>query len=338
MKPIFARAITIFLAIAAIFAAPAKASYVTFDPPTSRFTNPFAINDKGQITGYWFDGKLYHGFLREPDGTITSFDPPNSVATTPLSITDKGVIAGIYEEDRDGFDYYHGFIRRPNGSIISYDAPGSGGYTAIQAINQDKSFVGYYEDSQTGRTHGFVQDAAGNFASFDPPNSLATYNWAINDGGTTTGYYVYEGAGCGNGVFGGFVRAPDGTLTTYVIDAGVNPAGINSHDVIAGDYIGDGCHVDGYVRQADGKVETFDYPGESCCTYVQGFNKRGTLVGYFMDPQDHVYGYSRTKSGKFTLIQPAPDVQCEALGINAGGQITGWYTDDTGLHGFLYTP
>jgi len=327
--------------MAGITIAPAEAGYVSFDPPTSGFTMPLSINDKGAISGYWFDGNLYHGFLRTPDGTITTFDPPGSVETTPLGMNDYGLVVGAYKAIKNEYGFYHGFVRHTNGDIVTYDTPENNVYTAIKAINRKKTMTGYYTDKTEGRYHGFVLDAAGNFASFDPPTSVETWAWDINDEGTVTGYYIYAGNGpCGNGILGGFTRTPNGKITTFDVEAGASPTGINSRNVIGGQYTDESCHENGFVRQADGHITTFGYAGTTCCTYTRDINKQGSVVGSFYDANDREHGFLRTPKGKFIMIQPdgPPDMGSAAVGINNSGQIAGWYTDDTGLHGFLYTP
>lgn len=61
---------------------------------------------------------VYHGYLRTPDGTITSFDAPcadttpgSDDGTYPYSINDAGVITGSYQ---DSNNVYHGFIMLPD--------------------------------------------------------------------------------------------------------------------------------------------------------------------------------------------------------------------------------
>jgi hypothetical protein len=56
---------------------------------------------------------VYHGFLRAPDGTITTFDPPGAVhGTFPAGINPAGAITGSYT-DANGFS--HGFLGFPTG-------------------------------------------------------------------------------------------------------------------------------------------------------------------------------------------------------------------------------
>ncbi len=58
---------------------------------------------------------VYHGFVRDRDGTFTKFDPPGT-GTIPFSgtfayaINDGGVIAGNY---LDNSNLNHGFLRSP---------------------------------------------------------------------------------------------------------------------------------------------------------------------------------------------------------------------------------
>ena len=52
---------------------------ITFDPPGSLITLSFAINPAGVIAGAFLDASfVHHGFLRVPDGTITTFDAPGA--------------------------------------------------------------------------------------------------------------------------------------------------------------------------------------------------------------------------------------------------------------------
>src|SRR5277367_216998 len=55
----------------------ASAQTYTFDPTGSTETLSYAINTSGAITGHYFDANNgVHGFVRDPQGNITSFDPP----------------------------------------------------------------------------------------------------------------------------------------------------------------------------------------------------------------------------------------------------------------------
>jgi uncharacterized membrane protein len=68
----------------------------------------YSIDQAGDITGSYTDGTAYHGFIRNPDGTITSFDPPAGTDTHVTGISDGGAIAGYYLPSHPV-----GFIRVP---------------------------------------------------------------------------------------------------------------------------------------------------------------------------------------------------------------------------------
>jgi hypothetical protein len=40
--------------------------FTGFDPEGSTFTQVFAINDKGAVTGWYQDSKGTHGYVRRP--------------------------------------------------------------------------------------------------------------------------------------------------------------------------------------------------------------------------------------------------------------------------------
>ena len=59
---------------------------------------------------------------------------------------------------------------------------------------------------------------AATFTTIDPPGSIYTYPWSINPAGAITGNY-YDATGTGPH---GFLRAPDGTFTTFDIPGAVD--------------------------------------------------------------------------------------------------------------------
>jgi hypothetical protein len=67
--------------------------FTSFDPPGSTGTYPASINYSGAITGYYIgaNGRQF-GFVRDAAGKITSFDPLTN--TVPISINNLGVILG----------------------------------------------------------------------------------------------------------------------------------------------------------------------------------------------------------------------------------------------------
>jgi uncharacterized membrane protein len=118
---------------------------------------PQGINFFGQIAGYYGDpndSSVFHGFLRQPDGTFLTFDPTGSISTQVTAINDKGQITGSYAT-ADGI--YRGFLRNQQGVIESFDAVGAGNPSTFpKAINDRGQIAGYYQDASFV-LHGFVR-------------------------------------------------------------------------------------------------------------------------------------------------------------------------------------
>src|SRR6476646_7658418 len=53
-------------------------TFTSFDPPGSTLTLATDINARGQIVGRYLAAGHTHGFLRDPDGTVTTIDYPGS--------------------------------------------------------------------------------------------------------------------------------------------------------------------------------------------------------------------------------------------------------------------
>ena len=133
-----------------------KSAFTTFDPPGSIETIPNSINPSGAITGYYFDGNIFHGFLRSHDGTFTTFEFPGAPTTAGASINAAGVITGFYF---DGNGVMHGFVRSPDGTLTSFDPVGSVNTEPV-SINPAGEISGIYSDANHV-SHGFLRDPDG---------------------------------------------------------------------------------------------------------------------------------------------------------------------------------
>ena len=92
------------------------------DPTLYEGTYATGITPEAAISGYYIDGNGSHGFLRVPNGTLTTFDPPGSTYTAPSGINPTGTITGNYS---DASFNVHGFLRIP--AHQENDTEGSGG-------------------------------------------------------------------------------------------------------------------------------------------------------------------------------------------------------------------
>ena len=333
---------------------------------------PTSINAAGEIAGiYVVAGNVAHGFVRAADGTITKFDAPDAgtssnQGTFPVSINTAGDIVGLYS---DKSNLYHGFVRAADGTITTFDVSGAGttGHmgTSFAGINAVGAIAGLYRDA-SAVCHGFVRTADGTVTSFDAPGAgtgtyAGTEAISINAAGDIAGMYVVSYI-LHAAVYHGFVRAADGTMTTFDPPGagtgtghygGTFPISINTAGDIAGTYTdANGGH--GFVRAADGAITTFDAPGASTAgsamlpaTGAFSINDSGDIAGFYVDASGVLHGFVRAASGAITPFDdPGAGTAgtslfpgTAGLGINDSGDITGTYADAAGVfHGFVLTP
>jgi len=348
---------------------------ITFEAPgadttvgDNNGTYPSGINNWGVVTGSYQDtNNTYHGFLRRPDGTLTTFQAPGADTgpfngTFPASISDLGVITGSYA-DATGFS--HGFLRSPDGKFTSFDVPAVGGYgTTPIALNLEGAVVGYYTDPNF-LFHAFLRNPDGKFTTFIGPSSCDTNGsqgcfgsaaFNINLFGTIAAGYEDNS---GNFVGHGIVRRPKGELTTFEAPgAGTGSyqgtgcpgcaLGLNQWGAIAGIYFDANSVQHGFVRNPNGEFTSFDAPGagtginqgtgcpSDCPVSLNDF---GAITGIYIDANYVYHGYLRSPEGKFATIDPKGSVFTFPVGINDAGAITGQYADPNNVyHGFLRIP
>ena len=78
-----------------------------FSYPNTSDTEPWAINDYGDVVGRYGPNSSRHGFLLK-DGEFTSIDVPNAKATVAMGINNPGTIVGFFI---DANGRHHGFVR-----------------------------------------------------------------------------------------------------------------------------------------------------------------------------------------------------------------------------------
>ena len=323
-------------------------------------------NDLGEIVGYYTDAKIVpHGFLRFPNGHITSFDAPGAglghglnQGTAAYAIDDLGEIAGQFQ---DPSYVFHGFVRYPNGAFTTFDEPDAGTGknqgTLAWDINLRGTTAGIYIDANNVH-HGFIRSPANKFTTVDPTGSVFTYvceETCLTLDGTVTGFYNDS-----SGNTHGFVRQANGTITSIDAPApgglttiGTIAGSINSKGVIAGYSLNSNFVFHGFVRHPDGSFTTFDDPEAGTAPPPPGtfqgtapfsINLVGTITGQYFDASNNAHGFEQFPDGQFANFD-APDA---ALGSTAGtrpstnnaeGEVAGWYIDAGGLnHGFLWIP
>jgi probable HAF family extracellular repeat protein len=178
--------------------------YTTIDDPlATNGTVPTAINDLGQIVGYYFDSTGTHGFLYS-GGIYTTLNDPTAgtIFTVPTGINDTGQIVGHY--NLSSSNAAHGFLYA-GGAFTTIDDPLATFGTSADNINNAGQIVGHYMAGDN--VYGYVY-SHGVFSTFSDPAGTMTTPLDINDLGQIVGYYNPAGQG---GI--PFLATPTPTLT-----------------------------------------------------------------------------------------------------------------------------
>ena len=127
--------------------------FEVFDPPDSKCTLAFGINNAGLIVGEYFLGGYYveprHGFLYDGEN-FTTIDVPGAVGTCPCSINNGGDIGGLYG-DSDG--NWRGFLLL-DGEFKSFTIPEST-FNSVDSITDRGQLSGEFVDGD-GNWHGYI--------------------------------------------------------------------------------------------------------------------------------------------------------------------------------------
>jgi len=139
---------------------------ITYDVPGAvNGVFPNMVVPSGAITGGYLDANNFaHGFLRAPDGAITTFDVPGvggSFGSTGQSMNEQGTIVGSYTDTKDRV---HGFLRDSKGRFTTFDVPGSI-RTVIRDVNPAGTIAGIYRDANNVR-HAYLRTSNGKVTAF----------------------------------------------------------------------------------------------------------------------------------------------------------------------------
>jgi probable HAF family extracellular repeat protein len=275
-------------------------TYVTLnDPLASQGTFAEAINDLGQVVGYYQDSSGWqHGFLYSAGNYLTLDNPSaNPRYTFPTGINDLGHIVG----SNGGVNGQEGFLYG-GGNFTALHHPQPTLWTGAHGINALGDIVGGYHD---GAPHGFLY-SGGNFTTLDAPwatrndGGWGTYAAGINVSGQIVGTYYDSGHRPHGFLYSGgaYTTLDDPLAGNSGTLQGTQATGISDAGQVVGFYVDSSGKQHGFIYDSNvGTYTTIDHP-------YAGAGYNGTI----------------------------------ALGINDLGQIVGAYEDNTGYHGFLATP
>jgi uncharacterized membrane protein len=316
---------------------------LSFDEPDAgaafgEGTVPVAINSNGVIVGYYVDAvqKRQHGFLRATDGTFTSFDAPGALATVPTAISSNGMVVGIYSDPSSTSNLPFGFLRYANGQFLTLSAPGTI-YTLPFAVNDLGQITGDSADDIT--LHGFIWTEKTRFTLFNVPFGIGAIGSAINASGQIGGDYADPYI---SGRYHTFIRDSGGhfrTLDPGVVVLVTGVSALNDSGQAVGSFEDTSRRIHAFVTDSTGVVTVLPSMGR-IGDWAVGINNAGVVVGFSRNhfaPTET--SFLRDAAGNITIISlPFSNIANQPFGINAGGQVVGWYLNAGVSHGWLMTP
>ncbi len=314
MKIITTLAATAGLILAASSAGAGAFNYVTFDGPAFPpllGTVGDDINNVGLATGYYVDAGVspgdppqsYVGFTVHADGSgFTSFTRSGYQQTGASGIDDAGNIVGVSVVV---YGQGTGFLKTPGGVYSNID-PSLGGlpsvYSEAIGINNSGTVVGYFDSTLPASIDLLQQDAHG----------------FILSGGVYTQFDVPALVGYGTELFD-----------------------MNSSGVVTGSFLDNTFGLPhGFIYSPQ---TGFSVPGAAFSSAIGGINEAGdyTYSALSYDPTSPI-GYGSTsylvKGGVPIALDVPGATYVAAQGLNDHDQVTGLYTDATGIHGFIASP
>jgi len=178
------------------------------DYPGASGTRAFGINNSGDITGqYTTKFGVVFGFILS-DGVFHKIRVPDTDLTSLRGAEDNGrVMTGDVVVSADSS--IHAFVRRKPGVIQLLDPPGTiFPCSRGRGINERGGVVGAFAivntpDECHRPNHGFVF-RQGAYDVIDPPGSLDTFVFGLNDDGLVVGVFTDK-----NGALHGFKATPE---------------------------------------------------------------------------------------------------------------------------------
>jgi len=306
----------------------AGAAVVSIEIHGAQSVVPTAINDSGQVAGMYFTkANTWRGFLRQPDGTLTTFAIPGAFRTVPRGISATGVITGVYAINV----YPGGFVRAVDGTLTIFQVP-HGPYVEPFGVNPNGWSVGDFIRNTHSRRRPFLRDPSGAVTEFTIPHaSGGTVAKAVNSSQTIAGETLLKGESYPRG----FVRAADGAITLFG-DPDIYVSGMNDDGTIAGALL---LEKKAFVRTSDGTITAFVGPNGPVSTNPFAINNSGTIAGQFDAGDQTFHGFIRSADGTIAPFDVAGSVDTVITAINNNGVIAGHYYTEKGTDiGFVGTP
>ena len=311
--------------------------------PTTQGANSvaLAINNKGDIVGYSFQGEDYQAFLySSSDQSLTDVGSLGGKINAACAINDVGQVTG-YSQDGNG--NLLAFVFSQNQPIASLGTLGSASTSEAFGINYNGVMVG---DSQSGTqnhrpvmfVNGSVQDLG--IGGSNDPDILETA-YAINEAGQIVGR-----RSAGNNSFHAFEFLDGNTIDLGTLGGANGEAlAINKHGQVVGDSDTTEGPAHAFIFDHSRLKDLGTLPGLDNASYARGINNSGDIVGE-SDSADQKRAFLYSK-GQLVELDKLAESLSEAgfnsldvaFGINDKGWIVGYGTTSANLTaGFVAVP
>src|SRR6185312_9641389 len=333
------RAVLTTLLLLAAVPVDAAPTVTKIDVPGARFTYAEAISPSGIVAGSYepshFDACGNQcGYVRTPDGTITTFSVFGAWNMGARTILDDGTIAGTYLTGHN----QRAFIRTPNGALAYISFRKSD--TVVKGMTTSGIVAGSVSSSSRNDVFMRTPDGAVEILKMNGCTFAGTIG--INAAGTVAGSCFHKNT------LLSYLHTLDGT-TTFVKKSGWKNIGISAIDdtgAVAGVYTDkktDTLH--GYIRNASGMFCSFELPGDNpvntyviAMTVVSGDRQ---VVGWLEASDQRNYGFIHHTDGTDEIFDVSGGHETRSgtlvSGISPSGVVVGYYFDDglLGIHGFI---
>ena len=248
------------------------------------------INNNAQVAGYVGGEPLTaRGFIWQNGQFQTLFQvaPSNQQQDTKaFGINDAGDTVGTLTVESG---VTSAFLRTSNGNVTTLNLVQDEFVPIPQGINNAGTIVGYYDDTSTSTTYGFVRSPEETYTTLSYPGSSSTFATGINAKRAITGYYV----DVSTSETVGFVYRNGHFNKTFqcTIDGEAQPTkpqDINRWGVIVGS-----CGDQNFVRLRSGAIRLIDLSvlGSNIgMPILTGINDQGDIAGSFNPGFPVVFG------------------------------------------------